>query len=59
MLMNQARYFLPHIYALSVNSPFLAGPEHRSEGLSANIFERFPRTGIPDASTVSPSMKIT
>jgi len=24
-VMNQARYFLPHIYALSVNSPFWSG----------------------------------
>ena len=24
-LMNQARYFLPHLYALSVNSPFWLG----------------------------------
>jgi carboxylate-amine ligase len=48
-IMNQARYFLPHIYALSVNSPFWLG---RNTGLKAYrqmIFERFPRTGIPDA----------
>ncbi len=47
-LMNQARYFLPHIHALSVNSPFWRG---RNTGLKAYrqmIFERFPRTGIPD-----------
>src|SRR5207245_10071265 len=25
LVMNQARYFLPHIYALSVHSPFWAG----------------------------------
>ena len=34
-LMNQARYVLPHIYALSVNSPFWLGPEHRVQSLSA------------------------
>ena len=48
-IMNQARYFLPHIYALSVNSPFWLG---RNTGLKAYrqmIFDRFPRTGIPDA----------
>lgn len=48
-VMNQARYFLPHLYALSVNSPFWLG---RNTGLKAYrqmIFERFPRTGIPDA----------
>jgi carboxylate-amine ligase len=48
-VMNQSRYFLPHLYALSVNSPFWLG---RNTGLKAYrqmIFERFPRTGIPDA----------
>ena len=33
-VMNQARYFLPHIYALSVNSPFWVGQEHRLKRLS-------------------------
>ena len=48
-VMNQSRYFLPHLYALSTNSPFWLG---RNTGLKAYrqmIFERFPRTGIPDA----------
>jgi carboxylate-amine ligase len=37
-VMNQARYFLPHIYALSVNSPLLVGSKHRSEIVStANL----------------------
>ena len=48
-VMNQARYFLPHIYALSVNSPFWLG---QNTGFNAYrlqmIFQRFPRTGIPD-----------
>ena len=48
-VMNQARYFLPHIYALSVNSPFWVGQNTGLKGYRLKIFERFPRTGIPDA----------
>jgi carboxylate-amine ligase len=48
-VMNQARYFLPHIYALSVNSPFWVGRDTGLKGYRLKVFERFPRTGIPDA----------
>src|SRR5438128_11792675 len=48
-IMNQARYFLPHIYALSVNSPFWLGQNTGLKAYRQMIFERFPRTGIPDA----------
>src|SRR5689334_18243920 len=48
-VMNQARYFLPHIYALSVNSPFWVGRDTGLKGHRLKVFERFPRTGIPDA----------
>jgi len=48
-VMNQARYFLPHIYALSVNSPFWLGQDTGLKAYRQMIFERFPRTGIPDA----------
>ncbi len=34
-VMNQARYFLPHIYALSINSPFWVGRNTGLERLSA------------------------
>ena len=47
-VMNQARYFLPHIYALSVNSPFWVGQDTGLKGYRLKVFERFPRTGIPD-----------
>ncbi len=47
-VMNQARYFLPHIYALSVNSPFWLGQNTGLKAYRQMIFERFPRTGIPD-----------
>jgi carboxylate-amine ligase len=48
-LMNQARYFLPHLYALSTNSPFWLGENTGLKAYRQMIFERFPRTGIPDA----------
>src|SRR3954463_13583943 len=48
-VMNQARYFLPHIYALSTNSPFWIGRNTGFRGYRLKVFERFPRTGIPDA----------
>src|SRR3982751_830918 len=48
-VMNQARYFLPHIYALSVNSPFWVGQNTGLKGYRLKVFERFPRTGIPDS----------
>jgi carboxylate-amine ligase len=48
-VMNQVRYFLPHIYALSVNSPFWVGQDTGLKGYRLKVFERFPRTGIPDA----------
>ena len=48
-VMNQARYFLPHIYALSVNSPFWVGQDTGLKGYRLKVFERFPCTGIPDA----------
>ncbi len=48
-LMNQARYFLPHLFALSVNSPFWLGENTGLKAYRQMIFQRFPRTGIPDA----------
>ncbi len=48
-VMNQARYFLPHIYVLSTNSPFWVGRDTGFKGYRLKVFERFPRTGIPDA----------
>src|SRR5947208_15144632 len=48
-VMNQARYLLPHIDALSVNSPFWVGHNTGLKGYRLKVFERFPRTGIPDA----------
>jgi carboxylate-amine ligase len=47
-IMNAARYFLPHIFALSVNSPFWCGSNTGWKSYRAKVFERFPRTGLPD-----------
>ncbi|MCP9769801.1 carboxylate-amine ligase [Lacihabitans sp. LS3-19] len=47
-IMNQARYFLPHIFALSVNSPFWCGRNTGFHSYRAKVFDKFPRTGIPE-----------
>ncbi len=47
-VMNAARYFLPHIFALSTNSPFWQGRNTGLKSYRSKIFDRFPRTGIPD-----------
>jgi carboxylate-amine ligase len=47
-VMNAARYFLPHIFALSTNSPFWQGRNTGFKSYRSKIFDRFPRTGIPD-----------
>ena len=47
-VMNQARFFIPHLIALTCSSPFWQG---RDTGLSSTrtaIFRRFPRTGLPE-----------
>lgn len=46
---NMARYFVPHIMALSVNSPFWCGRETGWKSYRTKVFEKFPRTGIPDS----------
>lgn len=47
-IMNAARYFLPHIFALSTNSPFWLGRNTGFKSYRSKVFDRFPRTGIPD-----------
>jgi glutamate---cysteine ligase / carboxylate-amine ligase len=47
-IMNAARYFLPHVLALSTSSPFWAGRETGLKSYRTAIFRRFPRTGVPD-----------
>jgi carboxylate-amine ligase len=50
-IMNSMRYFLPHMLALSTNSPFWLGMETGFKSYRSKVFERFPRTGIPDVFT--------
>lgn len=45
---NPARYFLPHIFALSTNSPFWEGRNTGFKSFRTKVFDKFPRTGIPD-----------
>jgi len=45
---NSTRYFLPHIYALSTNSPFWEGRKTGYKSYRTKVFDKFPRTGIPD-----------
>ena len=47
-LMNTARYFLPHILALSTNSPFWVGMNTGLKSYRCKVFDKFPRTNIPD-----------
>ncbi len=47
-LMNQACYFLPHLYALTTNSPFWEGRNTGFKAFRAKVFAKFPRTGLPE-----------
>ena len=47
-LMNQACYFLPHIYALTTNSPFWEGRNTGFKAFRAKVFAKSPRTGLPE-----------
>ena len=47
-LANSVRYFLPHIYALSTNSPFWEGRKTGYKSFRTKVFDKFPRTGIPE-----------
>jgi carboxylate-amine ligase len=47
-IMNTIRYFLPHIYALSTNSPFWEGRNTGFKSFRTKVFDKFPRTGMPD-----------
>jgi glutamate---cysteine ligase / carboxylate-amine ligase len=47
-LMNATRYFLPHLLALSANSPFWMGRNTGLMSYRCKVFDKFPRTNIPD-----------
>ncbi len=46
-LMNQLRMWLPHLLALSSNSPFWIGRNTGIKSYRAIVWKRFPRSGIP------------
>jgi carboxylate-amine ligase len=47
-IMNAARYFLPHMLALSTSSPFWLGHNSGLKSYRTEVFKKFPRTDIPD-----------
>ncbi|MEL6373975.1 MAG: carboxylate-amine ligase [Pseudomonadota bacterium] len=47
-LMNQARYFLPHLLSLSTSSPFWAGRDTGLKSYRLAVMNEMPRTGLPD-----------
>jgi carboxylate-amine ligase len=47
-LMNQVRYFLPHLLALSTSSPFWGGEDTGLNSYRVSVFDAMPRTGLPD-----------
>lgn len=50
-IMNEFRYFLPHLLALSANSPFWLGNDTGLKSFRTKVFDRYPRTNIPDSYT--------
>ena len=47
-IMNQMRYFMPHILTLSTSSPFWWGRNTGFKSYRSIVFEDLPRTGIPE-----------
>ena len=47
-LMNQVRYFLPHLLALSTSSPFWGGEDSGLLSYRLSVFDAMPRSGLPD-----------
>jgi carboxylate-amine ligase len=45
--LNVARYFLPHLLALTTSSPFWIGRNTGLKSYRSTVFRGFPRTGIP------------
>ncbi len=46
-LMNQARYFMPHLLVLSTSSPFWRGEDTGLKSYRLAIVDESPRTGLP------------
>jgi glutamate---cysteine ligase / carboxylate-amine ligase len=47
-LMNQVRYFLPHLLALSTSSPFWGGEDSGLLSYRLSVFDAMPRSGLPE-----------
>ncbi len=47
-LMNQIRYFLPHLLVLSTSSPFWGGEDTGLMCYRLSVFHNLPRTGMPE-----------
>ncbi len=47
-LMNQVKYFLPHILSFSTSSPFWSGVDTGLKSYRLTIFDNLPRTGLPE-----------
>ncbi|HWS98968.1 MAG TPA: carboxylate-amine ligase [Pyrinomonadaceae bacterium] len=47
-IMNAARYFMPHVLALTTSSPFWMGINTGLKSYRSEVFKKFPRTDIPD-----------
>ena len=46
-LVNQLKYFLPHLHALSTSSPFWQGEDTGMQSYRLTVFDNLPRTGLP------------
>ncbi|HJU80502.1 MAG TPA: carboxylate-amine ligase [Acidimicrobiia bacterium] len=47
-LMNQVRYFLPHLLAISTSSPFWGSRNTGLKSYRISTFRTMPRTGLPE-----------
>jgi carboxylate-amine ligase len=47
-LMNQVRYFLPHLLTLSTSSPFWGSRQTGLKSYRISTFRTLPRTGLPE-----------
>lgn len=48
-LMNQVRYFLPHLLVLTTSSPFWQGHDTGLLSYRLSVFDELPRTGPPES----------
>jgi len=46
-LMNQMRYFLPHLLMLATSSPFFEGEDTGLKSYRLAVYNELPRTGLP------------